>query len=359
MLNYHKNIKVLTLSVSAALLTSACATSGDGSEDINDLYMQSQQGPELQLPPGTSEIKVQDGYRVPEGVVITERKPQGKAMSLEPPQLLLVAGDGVWEDTERAEPTVWVRGDDKQLLSYIERFMKSQDLSYTTPGNSLIETAWITDSSDNEVAERLGSYYVDGQRHKFRLSIVDKKPNEVALEAKHVANQHYRDEQWVNVDTSQRVAKQFLNYFIGYYDSERTREARQRILQQAKVDFELGYDDQGSLALITDREFLAVWEQMTRVLTALNLSITDRDRSEKTYYFNVKEPDTGFWSLFSSDDEEAKVDLEPGDYQIKLSELAAGGISMSFYGAEGDKLEDNVVTRIYPEFAAEFKRGKE
>ncbi|WP_223669180.1 outer membrane protein assembly factor BamC [Kangiella shandongensis] len=359
MLNYHKNIKVLALSVSAAVLVSACATSGDGSEDIDDRYMQSQKGPDLQLPPGTSEINVQDGYRVPEGAVITEREPQGKAMSLEPPQLLLVAGDGVWEDTERAEPTVWIRGDAEQLISYIERFMQSQNLSYNEPANSLVETDWITDTEDNQVAERLGSYYVDGQRHKFRLSIVDKKPNEVALQAKHIANQRYQDEQWNSVATSQRVAKQFLNYFIGYYDSARTREARQRILQQAKVDFELGYDDQGSLALITERKFLAVWEQMPRVLTALNLSITDRDRSEQTYYFNVKEPDTGFWSLFSSDNEKVKVDLEPGDYQVKLSELASGGISMSFYGAEGDKLEDNVVTRIYPEFAAEFKRGKE
>ncbi|AOE50065.1 outer membrane protein assembly factor BamC [Kangiella sediminilitoris] len=359
MLNYHKKTKVISLSICAAVVLSACATSGDGSEDIDDSYISSQQGPELQLPPGTTEIEVRDGYRVPEGTVITRREAEGKAMSLEPPQLLLITGDGVWVDTERTEPTVWVRSDAQQLMTYIDRFMDSQKLSYNQSGQNTIRTDWITDSDGTDLAERLGSYYVEGQRHKFELAIVDQKSNEVALQANHLASQQYREGQWIDISTSQRVAKQFLNYFIGYYDSERTREARKRILQQAKVDFELGYDDQGALALVTEREFLAVWEQMTRVLTALNLSITDRDRSEKVYYFNVKEPDSGFWSIFFDDDEAAKVALEPGDYQVRLSELYAGGVSLTFYDAEGEKLDDSTITRIYPEFVAEFKRGKE
>jgi outer membrane protein assembly factor BamC len=320
--------------------------------------MQSQKGPDLQLPPGTTEVKVTDSYRVPEGVVITERDAKGKGLSLEPPQMLLVAGDGVWEDTEREQPTVWVRGDDQQLIGYIERFMNSQGISYQEPAADSVTTGWITDSDENTISERLGAYYIEGQRHKFSLQVVDRKPNEVALQADHLASQQEKDGQWTDVATSDRVAKQFLNYFIGYYDSERTREARARILQDAKVDVELGYNDQGSLALVTEREFLAVWEQMPRVLNALNLEITDRDRSEKTYYFNVREPEDGFWSWFSDDENAAKVDLEPGSYQIKLSELSSGGISMSFYGAEGQLLDSSTVTRIYPEFSAEFKRGK-
>lgn len=357
MLNYQKTIKILSLSIASALFVSACATS-DGTEDIDDSYMKSPKGPQLQLPPGTSEIKATDSYRVPEGTVITQRDAKGKKLSLEPPQLLLIAGDGVWVDTERAEPTVWVRADESELIAYIERFMKSQSLAYQEPSNDTITTEWIVADGESKISERLGPYHVENQRHKFSLNIVDKKPNEVALQAKHLAYQHQVDGQWVDVETSERVAKQFLNYFVGYYDSERTREARERILQEAKIDMELGYNDQGSLALITEREVLAVWEQLPRVLTALNLEITDHDRSEQTYYFNVREPDDGFWSWFGDDENKAKVDLEPGSYQIKLVELNAGGASMNFYGAEGNLLESNIITRIYPEFSAEFKRGK-
>lgn len=111
--------------------------------------------------------------------------------------------------------------------------------------------------------------------------------------------------------------------------------------------------------MVTQREFLAVWDQLPRVLEGLNLEITDRDRTEMTYYFNVREPDDGFWSWFGDDENKAKVNLEPGSYQIKLSELSAGGISMSFFGAEGQLLDSSTVTRIYPDFSAEFKRGKE
>lgn len=356
MLNYLKTIKTISLAVSTALVLSACATT-DGTEDIDDRYMRSQKGPELQIPPGASEVKVTDSYRVPEGVVITSRDAKGKQLSLEPPQLLLVAGDGVWEDAEREQPTVWVRGDSEQLVTYIQRFMKAQNISYQEPSATSVTTDWIADSDENQVSEHLGTYSVDGERHKFSLSIVETKPNEVALQARHLAYQQNLDDNWTEVDTSNRVAKQFLNYFIGYFDSERTREARQRILQEAKIDVELGYNDQGSLALVTDREFLAVWDQLPRVLESLNLEITDRDRSERAYYFRVNEPEDGFWSWFG-DSEDAKIDLEPGDYQIKISDLNVGGVSISFFGAEGDVLDSSTVTRIYPEFSAEFKRGK-
>lgn len=355
MLNYLKTIKTISLAVSATLVLSACATT-DGTEDIDDRYMRSEKGPELQIPPETTEVKVTDSYRVPEGVVITKRDAQGKRLSLEPPQLLLVAGDGVWEDSERAQPTVWVRGDSEQLVTYIQRFMDVHNINYQNTDTTSVTTDWVKDSDENQVSEYLGTYSVDGERHKFSLEVVESKPNEVALQARHIAYQQNTDDQWTDVETSSRVAKQFLNYFIGYYDSERTREARQRILQQAKINVELGYNDQGSLALVTEREFLAVWDQMPRVLESLNLEITDRDRSDRTYYFRVNEPEDGFWSWFG-DSNEAKVDLAPGDYQIKLSDLNVGGVSLSFYGAEGDLLDSSTVTRIYPEFAAEFKRG--
>ena len=56
MLNYHKTIKTISLAVSAVVVLSACATT-DGTEDIDDRYMNSDKGPELQLPPGTTDRK--------------------------------------------------------------------------------------------------------------------------------------------------------------------------------------------------------------------------------------------------------------------------------------------------------------
>lgn len=357
MLNYHRTIKISSVLIASITFLSACATT-DGTEDIDDTYMRSGKGPELQLPAQDGELKVSDDYRVPEGQVITNRQPQGKQLNLEPPQLLLIAGDGVREVSDSEQPTVWIRSDKQQLISYIKRFMDSQNITFDQPDEVTVATSWISDDDESAVSKRIGAYYVEGQRHKFSFSIIESNPNEVALQSKHLSNQQRQNDEWVNVETSDRVAKQFLNYFVGYYDSERTREARARILQEAKIDVELGYSDQGSLALITEREFLAVWDQLPRVLEALNLSITDRDRSEKTYYFTVPEDDDGFWSWIG-EDESSKVELEPGNYQMKLQELSAGGISMSFYDAEGVMLDSSIVTRIYPEFAAEFKRGKE
>ncbi|NVK21427.1 MAG: outer membrane protein assembly factor BamC [Kangiellaceae bacterium] len=358
-----RNTLNLSLVVTAALSVSACSwfSANDGSEDIDDRYMQSQQGPDLQLPPNTTELKVEDQYRVPEGVVITERDAQGKMLNLEPPQLLLIGGDGVREDKEQAQPTVWVRNSGSQMMDYINRFVQQQNIALSNSSAQAIETDWISDEDESAVSQYLGSYNIEGQRHRFALKVIAESQaavggtSEVGLQAVHLANQQEIDGQWAEVQTSDRVAKQFLNYFLGFYDSERTKEARARILQEGAIDVRLGNDNQGNVALVTDRDFQSVWQQMPRVLESLNLPITDRDQSAGTYYFNVKDPDSGVWDALFGDDDEAKVNLQPGDYQIKVKELNTNGVAMTFFDSEGNLLPANKITEIYPEFSAAFR----
>ncbi|MBD3653652.1 outer membrane protein assembly factor BamC [Kangiella sp.] len=352
-LNKYKTL--IILSSLAAVSSCSWFSAKDGTEDIDDRYMRSQQGPELQVPPTAKHINVQDRYRVPEGVIITNRDAEGKKLSLDPPQLLLVGGDGVREDLEQSNPTVWIRHQDTPFMDYVSRFMSQKNIPVASSSDSQVSTDWITDDDETALANYIGSYNLDGQRHRITLEIVGQNANEISLQARNTESQRLQGEKWIAMTPSKTVASQFLNAFLGFYDSERTKEARERILEEGTINVNLSTNPQGNIALTAEREFLAVWDQLPRVLEDLNLTVSDRDQSAGIYYFNVKEPATGFWAWLWNDDEaNPKVEMEPGDYQI-LVETTASGVSMTFKDDEGNLLDPSVVTRIYPEFAASFK----
>ncbi|MBD3667394.1 MAG: outer membrane protein assembly factor BamC [Kangiella sp.] len=352
-LNKYKTL--LILSSIAAISSCSWFSAKDGTEDIDDRYMRSQQGPELQVPPATEQIDVEDRYRVPEGVIITNRDAKGKKLSLDPPQLLLVGGDGVREDSEQTQPTVWIRHQNTPFMNYVSRFMNQKNIPVLSSSDTQVTTDWITDEDETTLANYIGSYNLDGQRHRLTLEIVGQNANEIALQARNTESQRLVQDKWAAMAPSKTVASQFLNAFLGYYDTERTKEARQRILEEGTINVNLGTNQQGNIALTAEREFLAVWDQMPKVLEDLNLTVSDRDQSAGIYYFNVKEPETGFWAwLWNDDEDNPKVEMEPGDYQI-LVETTTSGVSMTFKDDEGNLLDANIVTRIYPEFAASFK----
>lgn len=356
-LNKYKTL--IILSSLAAVSSCSWFSAKDGTEDIDDRYMRSQQGPELQVPPTARHVNIDDRYRVPEGVIITNREAKGKALSLDPPQLLLVGGDGVREDSEQAHPTVWVRHQDTPFMDYVSRFMTQKSIPVVSASDSQVNTDWITDDDETDLANYIGAYNLDGQRHRLTLEVIGQDANEVALQVRNTDSQRLTGEKWVAMVPSKTVASQFLNAFLGFYDSERTKEARERILEEGTINVNLGTNNQGNIALTAEREFLSVWDQLPRVIEDLNLTVSDRDQSAGIYYFNVKEPETGFWAwLWNDHKANPKVDMEPGDYQI-LVETTAQGVSMTFKDDEGNLLDANIVTRIYPEFAASFKsRGK-
>lgn len=352
-LNKYKTL--IILSSLATLSSCSWFSAKDGTEDIDNRYMKSQQGPELQVPPSAKHIDVQDRYRVPEGVIITNREAKGKKLSLAPPQLLLVGGDGVREDSEQSHPTVWVRHQDTPFMDYVSRFMEQNNIPVSSSTDKQVSSDWISDQDEGVFSQYIGSYNLDGQRHKVTLEVIGQNENEVAVQARNTQSQRLVDDKWVTINTSKTVASQFLNAFLGFYDTERTQEARERILEEGTISISLGTNAQGQMALTAERELMAVWEHLPSVLEDLNLSVSDRDQSAGIYYFNVKEPETGFWAWLWGDDEtNPKVDMEPGDYQIHLA-TTVSGVSMTFKDNEGNLLDANVVSKIYPEFAASFK----
>ncbi len=357
MLKHNKQRFLLILAATGSLALSGCSwfSANDGREDIDDSYLKSRQDRELQIPAEVTEIQEGDLYQIPQGAVIVNRDPKGQMLGLEPPQLLLSSGDGVREDQDAEHPTVWLRGQSSRFTEFVEGFASSNNVPVISKNNRNFLTDWLSDE-DEGLGEGLGSYNIDGQRHKFNLSLVAENANEFAVQAVHSASEQEIDGQWRQIETSDRVAKQFLNQFIGYYDGIRDREARARILAEGSIDTRLGTNPQGHIAIVTEREKAAVWQQTPAVLEYLNLVITDRDQSEGTFYFKVEEP-SGFFSSIFSDTKDVKVDLAPGDYRIDIEDIAIG-TSISFKNEQGERLSPNLVGKIYPEFSAAYRSRK-
>ncbi len=355
MLKYNKQKLLLILAATGSLSLSGCSwfSANDGSEDIDDSYLKSRQATQLQIPADVSEIKQEDNYQIPEGAVIVNRDPKGKLLGLEPPQLLLTSGDGVREDTEAKHPTVWLRGQSGRLVEYFDGFVAAHNIQVENKDSKSLNTSWLSDD-DEGLGEGLGSYNIDNQRHKFQLAMIADSGNEFGIQATHTASEQEIEGQWVEVQTSDRVAKQFLNQFIGYYDGVRDGEARARILAEGVIDTRLGTNSQGHIAMVSERDMQSIWQQTPAVLNFLNLPIVDRDQSQNTFYFKVEEA-SGFFASIFSDNKEAKVKLEPGNYRLQLEALSQGGTSISFTDEDGIRLSPTLVGQIYPNFKAAYR----
>ncbi|WP_251360028.1 outer membrane protein assembly factor BamC [Kangiella sp. TOML190] len=353
MLKHNKKLLV-NLSFLSLLSLSGCSwfSANDGREDIDEAYLNSRQEQALQIPADVSEIQLDDHYKIPEGAVIVNRDPKGQALTIEPPQLLLTSGDGVREDPDAPNPTVWLRGNSSRLAEFFQGFATANQIKTVATGSQRLETDWLSDE-DEGLAEGLGAYNIDGQRHKFDLSLVAESANEFGVQSRHVASEQYLDGQWVPVETSKRVAKQFLNQFIGYYDGIRDKEARARILAEGNIDTRLGTNPAGHIAIVSGRDLDAVWGRTPAVLEFLNLNLTDRDKSINTFYFQVPEEEGFFSGLFGSE-EEAKVDLATGSYLMEL-EPKGSGTSITFKTEQGDLLDPSLVGKLYPEFSAAYR----
>lgn len=352
----HNKQKILPILAAVSVVTlSGCTwfSANDGREDLDEAYLESRQGAELQLPSDVTEIKQNDNYLIPEGAVIVNREPKGNLLGLEPPQLLLTSGDGIREDKDAKHPTVWIRGESNRLGEYIDGFVSSNNIGVINKSNQSLNTDWLSDDNDG-IGAGLGSYNVDGQRHKFELAMIADSGNEFGIQAIHSASEQEVDGQWISVATSERVAKQFLNQFIGYYDGLRDREARNRVIAEGIIDTRLGTNPKGDIALVTDRDVRDIWQQTPEVLKSLNLKVTDRDESKGIFYFESVDASGIFYFLFG-DGEAAKVDLEPGSYRMVFEILGAGGTSVTFETEQGEPLSANLVGKIYPDFKAAYR----
>ncbi len=346
----------MSIALGSNLMLSGCSwfSANDGREDIDDSYLNSKQGKELQIPANADEIIQNDNFQIPEGAVIVNRQAKGNLLNLEPPQLLLTSGDGVREDTDASYPTVWLRAQSSELKSLLDGFVEANNLNVESVSNDALVTDWLSDEEEG-LGEGLGSYNIDDQRHKFSLNLIAENANEFAIQAIHLTSQQEIDGSWKDVSTSNRVARQFLNQFIGYYDGVRNRQARARILAEGIIETRLGTNSRGSIAIVSDRDFQAIWQQTPAVLESLNLPIIDRDQSQGLFFFKVAE-NSGFWNSLFGKNTDSRVDMLPGNYRILVETLANGGSSISFQDEEGQKLSPNLVGKIYPEFKAAFRK---
>lgn len=354
--NSYKKAYKLSVLLVATLGLQACSwfSANDGREEIDNRYMASKQTQELQIPAEVSELKVEDQFSVPQGLILTERDPKGQMLSLEPPQLLLIGGDGIREDKEAQNPTIWLRATPQDLMASIQLFANEQQINLLDVTQESVQTDWIDDDSDTPIAQRIGVFNIDGQRHKFSLKVLPQNNNEIGLQSLHSAAQYEQDGGWADSVTTNGAAKQFLNNFISFYGIQQARIARAKILEEGTIKTKLGTDKLGNMAIVTERDFQAVWQQLAKVLPQMGLEIIDRDQSKGTYYYLVKE-EPGFWSSMFGDELQSKIDLAPGEYQILVETLANNGTSMTLKNAAGELLSSSKVSEVYPEFSSAFR----
>lgn len=275
-----------------------------------------------------------------------------KNMKFSAPVQVLAVLDNVRLDKRASSPAVFIQEKKEFIwMSLLDLFQSNEITPAIIDRDSYyMNTGWMAVDERGVWLGVEGREEVDEFRAKYDIQIKPGNRNgDARLEVSRVRAQKINDDtdDWEDVPSYWQDSAEMLNLIISHYDekvSERDREIRSRTV--AGFDVELGTDSENNSALIASADKEKVWENLPKVLEAVNLMISDKDRRLMTYFLKYEKAEQGFFaSLFSS--ETAELPIEEGNYQVSLSdngELTA----ITFKDAQGAPLDSSQLVKLYP-----------
>jgi outer membrane protein assembly factor BamC len=143
----------------------------------------------------------------------------------------------------------------------------------------------------------------------------------------------------------QRLEVAALNAFIEQYDFN----YRQLIVQLNKsrgiVSLQMGFDDKGNSAFVTEQKAKNIFERFPGFLERVGFTIDEVEPSRNLIFTTYEEPDDSVWDSIWGD-EIRKLPLEPGQYQLLVTETNTGGTAITWLDTEGETLEPGTLDDV-------------
>lgn len=325
-------------------------------------YLKAKQTKDLKIPESLLQKNKVNYTPIPSIGKKAQNAPVGKDLRIVAPIQLLAVLDNVRVDRQAENPAIYMQEDIEFLWLTVIELLK---LNEVTPAimdraNYYIDTGWVAVDERGLGLGLEGREEIEDFRAKYSIKI---KPGnlrkDIHIEVTRLRAQKMDDDtdKWVNIPSFWQDAAEMLNLILANYDQhslQRTHTINSRTIAGFKV--ELATDSEGNAALVTSADKELVWEKLPSVLKAADITLSDRDRTLKTYFLSYEKKKDGFFA--SLDDEDIQpLALEDGNYQVTVSELG-NNTAITFKNAEGTPLVPSVVAAIFPTFSRLFGENR-
>ncbi|MDX3773721.1 outer membrane protein assembly factor BamC [Chromatiaceae bacterium AAb-1] len=301
---------------------------------------------DLKIPQGLSSPARPGQYDIPPVAA------EPSAVTTRAPALILATAASSRIEEEEKLARVWFERNEytDDLVPFVQQnissFFSQQNTSVQTSSDGLrYETDWITQYDET------GFWFWKSQQPREQaryLLNIEPRPHgrTASLTVKMLEHQYFQQGGALNSADQRRQEIDLLNQVINAVAVTEVEIARANRAREPEMTLEAGMDASGNAVLLTAQSVDVAWTQLEQLFPALNLAVTDINRSVLTYYVTYSKPERGFWSRLWGSATMPELPLAEGDYQVVLSRNG-NGAAISFRDNEGQLLPANVINELY------------
>lgn len=352
----------LSLLVLATLVISGCGyIYGDNGliKSQKYDYMNAKQTKDLEIPAPLSHKDKADFTVLPRIGERAKNSLHGKQLTQDAPIQLLAVLENTRVDRKSQLPVVLILDEISFVWQTINSFLQAHNITTSVKDETskVIVSNWMPIEEGGIWLGLDGSDDIDLIRAKYKITIEKGEiKGEQKLTVQRVESQTRADDDaaWRDVPVSWQESADMMNLILSYYDSQirlKRAQHQQQVLAGFKV--ELGQDNEKNAALLTAASESLVWEKIPKVMRELGFTIIDRDLRQKTYFMEYHPPEQGFFASLFTDENETRLPLEEGSYQVTVGENGAQR-SITLKDGQGVSLEGNLMVKLYPELSRLF-----
>jgi outer membrane protein assembly factor BamC len=349
-------LKCVSVAVATALL-GGCASPEDRVVNEDHQYVNTAERDALKLPPGAKTSVGDETYFLPQkksaGAI-------GENLEINSPlQLLALAGGSRLDDVNKASK-IWFDRTSvvKDLPTFtfgaLSSYLKRNNVTGSTLDSvkRTAKTGWI-----NEVRE--GSFWSWGDNstssgYRFSTSQYSSgKGNTTSVEVK--LEGYQRDGEDVPMSTLSeeyidRSEIAFLNDYIYHFQLlQEVLMKKAQIARASDFTLKMGNNEKGEHVFRSAKNVDVVWVEFRTLLEKIGFTVDDVDRTTKKLFLTYAKPDQGFWGSLWDDDDFVELDLPPGQYVIRVTELDRKSV-ITFYDQDEQPLPQNRYTAMENSF---------
>lgn len=280
-----------------------------------------------------------------------------------PSLVLATASSSRVEEGERLA-RVWFDRNDftGDLMPFLQQALTAQfaekgvTLQQTDEKGLEYTTGWITRS--DETGFWFWKSATATEQARFKL-LFEPRPHgrSASLTVTMLEHEHFVAESKLAGREAHRQEVALLNQIIDRVGKEEIAIALANKAKAPDVSVEPGLDKDGNAALLSSQSVDVVWSQLEAVFAALNLSVTDMNRSAFTYYLSYQKPTQSFWSSIWGKDAPIQLPLQDGEYQLVLKRND-NGTAIIMQNSSGEALSPETVLTLHEPFVQAVRQAR-
>ena len=148
-----------------------------------------------------------------------------------------------------------------------------------------------------------------------------------------------------------------LNQVVSEFDYRYRQLEVDMRKRQGIISLELGFDNKGNAALVTEQTYDTVFDRFSGFLERLSFTIVEVNQETGLITADYAKVESSVWDSIWGD-EPTELPIDEGQYQILVSKTKQGGTSLTWMDDKGETLEPGTMNGLQQALeAALIKRG--